>query len=116
MNPVGIPVEGMAQMFATIQQMAKEEGRDPSLLEMIVRANLHITHDPLPEGRFIFSGTFEQVVKDVAACRSLAPVKSFDSTLPPTGKNSRPGMRFSRNLAQSPINVTRSNDRMTGAT
>jgi hypothetical protein len=86
-NPVGIPIEGMTQMFATIQQMAKEEGRDPSLLEMIVRANLHITHDPLPEGRFIFSGTFEQVVKDVAACKSIgAHEVVFDPTFTPNGQ------------------------------
>jgi len=86
-NPVGIPVEGMAQMFATIQQMVKEEGRDPSLLEMIVRANLHITHDPLPEGRFIFSGTFEQVVKDVAGCKSIgAHEVVFDPTFTPNGQ------------------------------
>jgi probable F420-dependent oxidoreductase len=87
-NPVAIPVDGMAQMFAGIQQMAKEAGRDPSSLEMIVRANVHITTDPLPEGRFIFSGTFEQVVQDVAACKGIgAHEVIFDPTFSPGGQD-----------------------------
>jgi probable F420-dependent oxidoreductase len=87
-NPVGIPVEGMAQMFAGIQQMAKDAGRDPSSLEMIVRANLHITPDPLPEGRFIFTGSFEQVAHDVTACQSIgAHEVVFDPTFAPGGQD-----------------------------
>ena len=41
-NPVSIPAEGMAQMLGSIKQMAKEAGRDPSSLRMLVRANLEI--------------------------------------------------------------------------
>jgi alkanesulfonate monooxygenase SsuD/methylene tetrahydromethanopterin reductase-like flavin-dependent oxidoreductase (luciferase family) len=65
-NPTGIPVEGMAQMFSSIKQMAAEAGRDASSLEMIVRANLHITEKPLEKDRHIFTGTPEQIKDDVA--------------------------------------------------
>ena len=56
-NPVMVPVDGMAQMFTAVKQMAKDAGRDPSSLAMVVRANLEITDKPLGDKRTIFSGT-----------------------------------------------------------
>jgi len=70
-NPTGIPVEGMAQMFASIKQMASEAGRDGSSLEMVIRANLHITEKPLGKDRYVFSGTLDQIQDDTAACRQI---------------------------------------------
>lgn len=70
-NPVAIPVEGMSQMFGAVKQMATQAGRDPSLLEMVVRANLHITTKPLMNGRTIFQGTIEQIKEDVAECSRI---------------------------------------------
>lgn len=86
-NPVGIPADGMAQMFAAIKTMAADAGRDPESLQMIVRANLHITSQSLPEGRFIFSGSFEQIIEDVAACRRIGVHELvFDPTFAPGGQ------------------------------
>jgi probable F420-dependent oxidoreductase len=78
-NPVGVPVEGMAQMFAGIRQMAKEAGRDPSSLTMVVRANLEITDKPLgnDKPRFIFTGTLNQIKEDVAACAGIGAHELF---------------------------------------
>jgi len=70
-NPTGIPIEGMAQMFSSIQQMAKEAGRDPSKLAMVVRANLHITDKPLGKARPIFGGTLEQIKEDALRCQQM---------------------------------------------
>jgi probable F420-dependent oxidoreductase len=70
-NPTGVPIAGMAQMFSSIKQMATEAGRDASSLEMIVRANLHITEKPLGTDRHIFAGTLDQIKEDTAACREL---------------------------------------------
>jgi alkanesulfonate monooxygenase SsuD/methylene tetrahydromethanopterin reductase-like flavin-dependent oxidoreductase (luciferase family) len=70
-NPVAIPVAGMAQMFGAVQQMAKEAGRDPSSLAMVVRANLHLTDKPLGEDRGIFAGTLEQIREDAQACAKI---------------------------------------------
>jgi len=80
-NPVGIPVDTMAQMFGSVKQMAKDAGRDPSSLELVVRANLEITDKPLPKERWIFSGNMDQIKEDLAGCRSIgAQQVHFDPT------------------------------------
>jgi probable F420-dependent oxidoreductase len=70
-NPTGIPIEGMAAMFASIKQMATGAGRDPSSLEMVVRANLHLTEKPLGKDRPVFAGSLDQIKEDGAACRQI---------------------------------------------
>jgi probable F420-dependent oxidoreductase len=70
-NPTAIPVDGMAQMFSSIQHMAKGAGRDPSSLEMVVRANLHITDKPIEKDRHIFAGSLDQIKEDTIACRQI---------------------------------------------
>src|SRR5712691_10532580 len=83
-NPVVIPVDGMAQMFGAIKQMATEAGRDPSSLAMIVRANLEITDKPLAKERMIFTGTLDQIKEDIAGCRQIgAHELFFDPTFSP---------------------------------
>jgi probable F420-dependent oxidoreductase len=80
-NPVGIPVEGMAQMFGAIKEMARQAGRDTSKLVMVVRANLEITARPLPAGRPIFHGAAEQIKEDVAECARIGAHEIiFDAT------------------------------------
>lgn len=76
-NPVAIPAAGMAQMFNQIKQMAKQAGRDPSSLSMVVRANLELTDKPLGKERMIFSGTMDQVTEDVKACASIGAAELF---------------------------------------
>jgi alkanesulfonate monooxygenase SsuD/methylene tetrahydromethanopterin reductase-like flavin-dependent oxidoreductase (luciferase family) len=39
-------VDGMKQMFDAVKQMAKDAGRDPAQLEMVVRANVEIGDEP----------------------------------------------------------------------
>ena|SRR5215831_9886107 len=83
-NPVAIPVDGMVKMSGAIKQMAKDADRDPSSLQMIVRANMEITDKALGEDRIIFSGTLDQIKKDVAACERIGPHELiFDVTLRP---------------------------------
>jgi hypothetical protein len=87
-NPVSIPVAGMAQMFSGAKQMAKEAGRDPSALEMIVRANLEITDKPLGDPRMIFAGTLDQIKEDVAGCRGIGVHELFfDPAFSPRGQS-----------------------------
>lgn len=83
-NPVGVPVAGMEQMFGAIKQMAKEAGRDPSALALVVRANLETTDKPLGKERMLFSGSVEQIKEDIAACRGIgAHELFFDPTFMP---------------------------------
>ncbi len=70
-NPVAIPVAGMEQMFGAVKQMAKDAGRDPSSLALIVRANLHITDKPMGTDRGIFAGSVDQIREDAQACARI---------------------------------------------
>ena len=83
-NPVALPPDAMAQMFNSVKQMAEAEGRDPASLKMIVRANVELLGKPRPENGLIFTGTFEQMKKDVEACRKIgAHEVFFDPTFSP---------------------------------
>ena len=55
--PVGIPLSGVQPMFDGIKGMAKDAGRDPSGLELIVRANVEIHKTAIQKDRFDFTGT-----------------------------------------------------------
>jgi alkanesulfonate monooxygenase SsuD/methylene tetrahydromethanopterin reductase-like flavin-dependent oxidoreductase (luciferase family) len=84
--PVGIPVPGMQQMWQAIQGMAREAGRDPSELKLIVRANFTITPEPLGVDRWIFSGSEDQIRQDIQAVRDLGAEEiEFDPTTGPQG-------------------------------
>jgi alkanesulfonate monooxygenase SsuD/methylene tetrahydromethanopterin reductase-like flavin-dependent oxidoreductase (luciferase family) len=76
-NPAGVPIDGMALMFETMQQMAKEAGRDPSELQMIVRANLVITEKPVEKNRHVFVGSVDQIRDDIAACEKVGAEEVF---------------------------------------
>jgi len=76
-NPVGIPVDAMAQMFSGLKQMAKEAGRDPGSLQLIVRGHVDLRDKPLAKDRAIFSGTLEQVKEDLEACRTIGAHQLF---------------------------------------
>ncbi len=80
-NPVVIPLDGMPQMFGSIKQMAKEAGRDPSRMKLIIRAHTEITDKPLGKERAIFSGTLDQIKDDIAGCRRIGAHEiHFDPT------------------------------------
>jgi hypothetical protein len=63
--------------FAAIQQMAKDAGRNPSELRMIVRANLHITESPIEKDRHVFTGSINQIREDIAACEKIGAEEVF---------------------------------------
>ena len=75
-NPVAIPLDGMAQMFESIKQMAKDAGRDPSRIELVIRAHTEITDRPLGKERSIFSGSSDQIKEDMSPDAAvLVPTK-----------------------------------------
>jgi len=87
-NPVFLPIPVMSQMFDSIKQMAKEAGRDPSTLGMIVRAIVELTDKPLGNERAIFSGSFEQITDDVRGCAKIgASEVFFDPAFSPGGQS-----------------------------
>ena len=76
-NPAGVPVEGMRQMMEGVREIARAAGRDSAALEMVVRANLFITPQPVADDRWIFSGTLAQIKADVDAVRALGASEIF---------------------------------------
>jgi len=77
--PAGIPAAGMRQMFEGIRAGARDAGRDPAAVALVVRANVWLTHAPLGADRAIFTGDREQVRADVAATRAIgAAALHFD--------------------------------------
>jgi alkanesulfonate monooxygenase SsuD/methylene tetrahydromethanopterin reductase-like flavin-dependent oxidoreductase (luciferase family) len=69
--PVGIPLSGVGPMFEGIKDMAKNAGRDPSALELIVGAGVEILNTPIQKDRVNFAGTLEQIAEDVTTARKL---------------------------------------------
>lgn len=97
-NPAGIPLEGMAQMMGQVREMAKSTQRDPSSLQLIVRANLYITEEPIAQNRFIFTGTLGQIKEDIEGCLRLkADEIFFDPVFSPDGNSLD---RFLRRMEQ----------------
>jgi probable F420-dependent oxidoreductase len=82
--PVGIPLSGVGPMFEGIKGMAKEAGRDPSAIELIVRANVEIYNSPIQKERVDFTGTLEQIAEDVKATQKLGATEIvFDAQFSP---------------------------------
>src|SRR5262249_18041665 len=70
--PVGIPLStGVGPMFDGIKSMAKNAGRDPSALELIVGANVEIHDTAIEKDRVDFTGTLEQIAEDVKTTQKL---------------------------------------------
>ena len=82
--PVGIPLSGVGPMFEGIKNMAKEAGRDPSAMELIVRANVEIHDRPIQKDRVDFNGTLEQIAEDVKTTQKLGAAEIvFDAQFSP---------------------------------
>jgi len=69
--PVGIPLSDLGAMFDGIKNMAREAGRDPSALELIVSAGVEIHQKPIDKERTDFTGSLEQIGEDFAKARKL---------------------------------------------
>ena len=84
--PVGIPVEGMAQMMEGIRGMAREAGRNPSDLKMLVRAFPFISSEPMGDDRMVLMGSDDQIKADIKALKDIGTDEVFfDPTFSPDG-------------------------------
>jgi alkanesulfonate monooxygenase SsuD/methylene tetrahydromethanopterin reductase-like flavin-dependent oxidoreductase (luciferase family) len=82
--PVGIPLSGIGPMFEEIRRMAKNAGRDPSALALIVRANVEIHDAPIQKKRVDFTGTLEQIADDIKTTEKLGVAEIvFDAQFSP---------------------------------
>jgi len=76
-NLVGVPLASVPEMFNAIKEMAREAGRDPNALELVVRANVEFSAKPLGADRLDFHGTLEQIGEDVAEARQVGATELF---------------------------------------
>jgi probable F420-dependent oxidoreductase len=85
-NPVLMPVSAMKEMMGSLKTMARNAGRNPSEIAVIVRANILETPEELGTDRLIFHGSRNQIAADVAATRDLGVEEIFiDPTFSPAG-------------------------------
>jgi probable F420-dependent oxidoreductase len=82
--PVGIPLSGVGAMFDGIKKMAKDAGRDPSTLELILTAGVEIHERPIEKERAEFTGSLEQIADDFATAQKLgaAEITTYAQFLP----------------------------------
>jgi probable F420-dependent oxidoreductase len=71
--PVGMNVDQVRETIGQIRNMAKDAGRNPAELKLIMRGNLSITQQPIGKGRAFCSGTFEQIKEDIASVKAYGP-------------------------------------------
>jgi probable F420-dependent oxidoreductase len=85
--PVGIPLSGIGEMFDQIKGIAKEAGRDPSALELIIAAGTEIHKTPIEKDRIDFTGSLEQIAGDFTTVRKLgaAEIVIYAQFLPEGG-------------------------------
>lgn len=76
-NPAGVPIPGMAAMMGMIRKLAGEYGRDPDSIEMVVRANVRFTGEPLGAQRPVFTGSAEEIREDIARTRDIGADELF---------------------------------------
>ena len=84
-NPIATTFEELAGAVTSFRSAAQEAGRDPSTLKVIVRANVPITANPLPDSRRpLLGGSPEQIAQDLARVQTLNVDEVFfsDGTSP----------------------------------
>ncbi|HET9476555.1 MAG TPA: LLM class F420-dependent oxidoreductase [Dehalococcoidia bacterium] len=85
--PVGVPLEGMQQMWEGIKSMAREAGRNPDALKLVVRANVAVLPEAQGEGRYMFAGSKDEVKADIQATKDLGAHEiEFDPSTGPQGE------------------------------
>lgn len=69
--PTGIPLSGVGPMMQGARQRANELGRDGAALRLVILGHCTIADSPLGEGRFDFTGTLDEIRRDVERAREL---------------------------------------------
>jgi probable F420-dependent oxidoreductase len=76
-NPGALPIPVLSQMFDRLLQVTEREGRDPSRMELVLRANLRLSDRPLGDDRAFFTGSLDEIRADVDALRKFGAHELF---------------------------------------
>ncbi len=71
LNPIAVSPEALRGMVAAFRAAAKEAGRDPAHLPIVVRANVPITREPLGADRPYLGGSPQQIADDLTELGDL---------------------------------------------
>ena len=69
--PAGIPLPGVQAMMGQVRQRAEAAGRDPSSLALVMMGFVALADAPLGEGRADFTGTLDEIRRDVEQAREI---------------------------------------------
>ena len=69
--PSGVPLTAVGPMMDQARRQAREAGRDPEALELLIMAFVVIQDRPAGEGRPDFVGSREEIRRDIATARGL---------------------------------------------
>ena len=84
--PAGVPPAGLELMMAGLKGMAQEAGLDPAELEVVVRANIVVTEEPLGDQRYICTGSPDEIKAAIASSREIGVAElHFDPSFSPDG-------------------------------
>ena len=80
---MGFRPQARPEMFEGIKETARQAGRDPSELELVMRANVELTETSLGDDRGPFCGTTDQIAADIAETKEIGATQlpfhpSFD--------------------------------------
>jgi probable F420-dependent oxidoreductase len=62
-----VPPEVLAQQLTVVHHEMRQAGRDPSALDVSLRATFHLTDDPQPDSRPCLHGDARQLIDDICA-------------------------------------------------
>ncbi|HVS64842.1 MAG TPA: TIGR03619 family F420-dependent LLM class oxidoreductase [Thermoanaerobaculia bacterium] len=100
--PAGVPNAAIPGMFAAAQEAARAAGRGSDALELVIRANVTLLDEALPEeGRHSFAGSLEQIADDVAGLREIGANEiHFDTQFSPGVKTVDDHLELAERLYQ----------------
>jgi alkanesulfonate monooxygenase SsuD/methylene tetrahydromethanopterin reductase-like flavin-dependent oxidoreductase (luciferase family) len=76
-NAAVVPAQAVDDMMRQIRHQAREAGGDPERLELVFRANMHLTDASLDQGRGIFEGSAEQIEEDIRSLYEIGASEIF---------------------------------------
>jgi probable F420-dependent oxidoreductase len=69
--PAGVPLAGVGAMMGQVRQRAEAAGRDPAAVALIMMGFVALADTPLGDGRADFTGTLDEIRRDVEAARAI---------------------------------------------
>jgi probable F420-dependent oxidoreductase len=92
--PVGMNADQAKASIGQIRNMARDAGRNPADLKLIMRGNLAITEQPIGKDRGFCAGTFAQIKEDIASVKAYGPDELIlDPTFSPDTQNEQAFLR-----------------------